>query len=447
MMREKVCVVLNEREPPKRKAAEALEAKLLAAGITVSRVEIDEHIVAVLHERSPKILVIDYLIGDYSTGLDILSSFSDTDESIRPDFIFLTDEPSVHVAVEAMRAGALNYFELDHPQSVKNTAELIIETLGTEQPEAIHRKAVQVTLSDLIAHAPATLQTVQQARSLAAQHTPITVVYGPEGSGLSTFASALAHEFGGESCWRELNLRTFDAPMSEFFGLGGQRTHSLRLGCDLSAIVSFSEEDDGELLDLITDRHEQLWPSSEQSENDSYLIICTTCEATKQSWERLTGAAVLEIPSLAARREDVSALIQRFVLEAEQLISKKVKPFDADVIAWMATLDWPGEVRELWSVVLETAVARTFRNDDTREIIEQAKVAWEEQRVETDESIQVDPFVAASMLERCGHRYRIAAARLGCSVKKLQQIIRSGMTNGSALNGSAYDQEGIHEEH
>ena len=71
-MREDVCIVLNEREPSKSKAAEALQAQLQSRGITSSRPVIDRNIEEILVTRMPQVLLLDYLIGDYSTGLDIM---------------------------------------------------------------------------------------------------------------------------------------------------------------------------------------------------------------------------------------------------------------------------------------------------------------------------------------------------------------------------------------
>ena len=131
-MRERVCIVLNERESTKEKAANSLEEKLREADITASRIEIDKHIVDVICERYPEVLVLDYLIGDYSTGLDIQAAVNAKkvgEHVSKPKIVFLTDEPSVPVAVEALKNGAVEYIELDNPQAVQNTARVVAELL------------------------------------------------------------------------------------------------------------------------------------------------------------------------------------------------------------------------------------------------------------------------------------------------------------------------------
>ncbi|RIL08412.1 MAG: hypothetical protein DCC75_09015, partial [Proteobacteria bacterium] len=71
-MREPVTIVLNEREANKARAAEVLQRTLQDLGITASRLEIDEHIEDTILKKAPRVLVLDYLLGDYSTGLDVL---------------------------------------------------------------------------------------------------------------------------------------------------------------------------------------------------------------------------------------------------------------------------------------------------------------------------------------------------------------------------------------
>ena len=88
-MREKVCLVLNEREPAKAKAAALLETHLNHLGISVARLAVNAGIAKAILARPPQIVVIDYLLGDYSTGLDVMASVRAGAGEQTPSFVFL----------------------------------------------------------------------------------------------------------------------------------------------------------------------------------------------------------------------------------------------------------------------------------------------------------------------------------------------------------------------
>lgn len=65
---------------------------------------------------------------------------------------------------------------------------------------------------------------------------------------------------------------------------------------------------------------------------------------------RLTDGAIVEIPSLAARREDIPLLV-RGLLEELRREDGAAAPFSEGAIATCVEADWPGELRQLRGVV------------------------------------------------------------------------------------------------
>jgi two-component system response regulator AtoC len=55
----------------------------------------------------------------------------------------------------------------------------------------------------------------------------------------------------------------------------------------------------------------------------------------------------LSLPSLAERREDIPALAEYFRAEFEKEFAIKSAPFGEDILAYLQSLDWKGNVREL----------------------------------------------------------------------------------------------------
>jgi two-component system, NtrC family, nitrogen regulation response regulator GlnG len=423
MMREEVCIVLNEREPAKARAAETLQAKLRELNITASRPKIDGHIQALLHNRSPRVLVLDYLIGDYTTGLDIMASFAAKEP--RPQIVFLTDEPSIPVAVEAMRSGAIDYLELDHPRAIHNAACSVAEALKRHPAPPPAAAKARLGLDELVANSRAGVNMLEQARALALKPVPLMLLHGRRGAGATALAQAIAAQKLKHGYCTTLDLRIFDEELASFFGLDGKCARGLTLGKDLALIIDRLEEDEGGLLQLLARHLPRIRDGGAGDPRRSFIIACTDCAATAAAWRDLAGAEVLAIPSLELRREDIPALTRRFLCEAEEFLGKAIKAFDPDVMTWLCGLDWPEEIKQLRAVVIESAVRATFSREKIMDLIETARELWRLQSAAPPGEARLDAYAAAAALEACGHNYRIAAARLGCTAAQLRGVLRT----------------------
>ncbi len=416
-MREQVCIVLNEREPTKAKAAEALVAQLKSSSITASRIPVTEQLPQILKQRQARLVVLDYLLGDYSTGLDILSHLQALDEERRPKVVFLTDEPSIQVAVDALRGGALHYVELDDPQAILKVAREIESVFRGDVTPPLPAMSLPA-IDDLILSSPAGRALEAQMRAAAARQLPIICVTGQAGSGLSTIAHTLltlSPQFGYA---RTISLRTFDGSLLSVAGISPSYP-ALRLGNGLSLIVEYAEEEDGSLLQHVAREKTSLW--NREAEPNSTLIIVSSDESLVQAWHRQTGAEIIRVPTLTDRADDMAALVQRFVRKAEEYGDKRVKPFPPDAIAWLAKQAWPGQLRELESVVIDTALGG-FAEDALLSNLEARMKLWEDS-AKLAGSEPLNPLTAAAVLEDYNFSYQSAAARLGCSVRQLHAVL------------------------
>ena len=416
-MQEKVCIVLNERESSKAKVAEGLSSRLKELGITSSRVSVDENIVKILLQKKPRVLILDYLLGDYSTGLDVLSAFHKFEPSARPRVIFLTDEPSVPVAVEAMRGGALNYIEIDHPQALSQTVREVLKILESLPAARVPEPKKQLKLDDLVVHSKISHQLVSRARVLLKSCAPIILVQGPCGSGRTTLLSALHAERSPYSQLASIDLRFYEQA-EEYEDSAIRR--ALRPNCSL--LIKNIEDDDGTVLNEIAGLASQVWPNAHAKQANSYLYITSSDQALSAAWTKRLGAELLQLSSLKQRQDEIALLVQRFVREAQELSELRIKPFDASICEWLAALDWPGETRQLRNCCLHAAIDVALNETDLKESIEQQRSCWEQEQ--NYQAQALDPYNAAVTLESTNYSYRIAAARLGCSVRALREGLR-----------------------
>lgn len=425
-MLETVGIVLNERESTKKKAAQLLEEELRALNITTSRIEIDSEIENTILETKPRILVLDYLLGDYSTGLDILNKLQVLKPEETPQTIFLTDEPSVSVAVEAMRLGAIHYVELNNPRAIPTVVNAVKTRVFAPPTRNLPGRTTQSSLSDLIAHADSSRKLIQQATAIAHSRCPITVVTGAEGTGKLTLAHAILKERSQCGYIQDIDFSTHDLPLDALLHQQQSTRTDLLLGSNLSLVVRNGQDEDGCFLDAVSSKKNTIWPNADCSELSSFLIVCTSDPDIADAWARLAAAEILVVPALAEnRRDDIAPLSHLFTAQTGELLKTKPKSLEPQLISWLSEQDWPYNIKQLKSVITNGLLAANAGTEPIETLLKNFYSLWNEQNAERKTDLLITPLTAVKALELSGFRYHIAAARLGCSPMKLRHIIQS----------------------
>jgi DNA-binding NtrC family response regulator len=418
-MREDVCIVLNEREPAKARAAVALKERLSAISITSSQLTTDQRIADIVLERLPRIIVTDYLLGDFSTGLDLLHALQEVQSERRPRVIFLTDEPSAQVAVEALKLGALDFLELDNPQALPKLVALIEANL-TKKPKRDARERVALSLADLSFYSPKSKDLLLAARTQIQKKLPLLLIHGSSGVGSYTLARALTKEVLHTAVLIDLaTALNSDQALKNWEMLREQA---------ITLIVRHADHDQGScaeyILRCLGDRH---------ISHALQVIVCATSSVGTKLWrtlakDHLSSALqpeVLILPGLEERPADITPLVQRFITEARELSGEKVKPFTTETLEWMTTLSWPGQVTQLRSVSIDAAVQSLIEDSPANDLITRAKDRWEESQELFATPSEIELHQAATIFELSGRNYQHAAARLGMTPLALRTLLRS----------------------
>jgi len=417
-MREEICIVLNEREPTKAKVAELLELRFKNSGLTVSRLPVDEHTNAVLRERAPVCLVLDYLLGDYTTGLDILATLATLPESTRPKVYFLTDEPSIRVAVEALHLGAEDYLEIDNPQAIGIVAGKIESEIARRRATRPATRAPMVTLDELVAVSPPMQTCLRDIRNAVTRRCPALILTGEAGVGLTVLARCTALASPDPAAWSYSDLATFLHPPADLPGIECDYRGGIRPVPGHTLIIDNVEADDGEVLAALGES------LSTDTAHRGSLIVATTEQKTATAYARLLGGETIIVPPLRERRPDVSGLVQRFVREAEALIGRRIPPFDSRVIAEITASEWVGNVKQLRTVVLTTAIDVVLGDERSVDTILAERYAESIDDLQANgPSTELNPLAVAAVLEANGFHERRAAARLGCTLAQLRSAL------------------------
>lgn len=397
-MREKVTIVLNEREPRKAEAARLLAQRLTESGITVSRLAIDSRLIDKLESRRSRVVVLDYLMANLTTGLDLLAQLRQG--SHPPRVFFLTDEPSVKVAVDAVRLGAANYHELDNPGSIDALCREIREAIGSlasSQPRTPRRFR---ELAELTAEAASSRTVIRQARGALAAGTSLWTIHGGPGSGKSSLAQALLGEAGLGGGAVELDLRTYPGKLSDIVE---------QLSRAEALLIENAEEDDGAVA-------RAAWEAASRAARRPMIIACTGCARTARAWRALRAERI-DLPVLSERAQDIQPLVRGFTSEAQEIIGRRIKPFEAETISWLARQDYPFGLRQLRGSVIECAAEPSDRAAALAECMRRWRIEAESALPGSDP----DPLEAARALELAGGDARAAAAQLGCGIWSLRR--------------------------
>jgi len=411
-MREQVTIVLNEREPTKAGIASALEEQLLARGISASRITSGlDRLERTLATRASQVIVLDYVLGDHTSGIEILKFLSGRASFERPQIIFLTDEPSVGVVVSAMKNGAYDYIEIDAPHALQRAVAAIEKALGQSRTVA-PLPLTRLSLHEIIGVAPVSLALHNHLVTHAKRQTRLVVVSGPKGSGRSTLARALAEELHRQSaCFvEEHDLRCSTLRAEALLN------RPQKLSTPFVLLLDHLDQDDGSII--------AAYQRLSSAHRPEHLIGISADPLIALAWQRQLDAAIVNAPALRQREDDIAPLAQRFIQKALDYCRAKlsVRPVipSASAITRLRSHPWEGNIAQLHSAVIDAVIQSSTRDESFENVIAQhlanAHTFVEEMPV-------LSPLVAALTLERFDYNRRLAAAVLGCSLQQLSQVL------------------------
>lgn len=399
-MREEVTIILNEREPAKSKMAGELLAALLAKNITASRIPPSSKTLELIKARKPRIIVTDYLLEDLGTGFDILEMCKALADA--PSVIFLTDEPSVAVAVSALKAGAQHYLEIQNPGALD---VIVDEVARTKAPTGVAPAAV-MGFENLLSPSAARRAVHENLQLMTAGSTPPYILLGgPYGSGKRTIARALVKSL--KIPWQEWDVRTSLHDISTLI------EPALR---GLGAVLISGIEEDPEGIAAVM----HLLPRAKLP-----VILSTTAPELHSTFHKVDKRLVVKLPSLRDMSVEISAFAEFFGQQASTLLphtrsARKVPTLSASHIAALQRLTWTGELTQLRDVVHHVLLQAELPLSD--DAIVEAHTLW----ATTHEgcTLELPPkLTVARALHSCNHNERIACAMLGISRVQLRQIV------------------------
>ncbi|MFZ4534996.1 nitrogen regulation protein NR(I) [Propionivibrio sp.] len=314
----------------------------------------------------PQVLVSDIRMPGES-GLELLKQVKERFPSL--PVIIMTAYSDLDSAVAAFQGGAFEY--LPKPFDVDQALELIRRAID----ESLHQVGASTEVGlvpEILGQAPA-MQEVFRAIGRLSQSTATVMITGESGSGKELVARAVhRHSLRSDKPFIAINTAAIpkDLLESELFG----HERGAFTGAAAQRRGRFEQAEGGTLfLDEIGDMPSELQTRLLRvlSDGNYYRVgghspikaNVRIIAATHQNLEARVKEGLfredlfhrlnvirVRLPSLRERREDIPILARHFLQKSAQDLGVEAKRFSDAALRHLATLDFPGNVRQLENI-------------------------------------------------------------------------------------------------
>ena len=314
-------------------------------------------------EEPPAVLVSDIRMPGTS-GLELLDAVKQRYPQL--PVIIMTAYSDLDSAVSAFQGGAFEYlpkpFDVDQAIAlIRRALEQAVRQNGAEEPAA--------GAPEILGQAPAMQEVFRAIGRLALSHATVLIT-GESGSGKELVARAL-HRHSPRSANAFIAINTAAIPRdlleSELFGhergsfTGAQEKRRGRFEqaeggtLFLDEIGDMPMELQTRLLRVLSDGH-YYRVGGQQPIKANVRVIAATHQALEQRvkdglfredlFHRLNVIRI-RLPSIRERREDIPLLTRHFLAKSARELGVEPKRLAESTLAYLASLDFPGNVRQL----------------------------------------------------------------------------------------------------
>ncbi|MGE0394292.1 MAG: sigma-54-dependent transcriptional regulator [Vicinamibacterales bacterium] len=329
-----------------------------------------------LGRRTFDVLVADNLMPGL-TGLelvrDVVRSLPEAD---RPQVLLMTAHATVESAIEAMKAGALEYlqkpFEVDELRALVRHA-LEHQRLRSERQYLIAERNEDFNHYGIVGRSLGMQEVIRRAERVADTKSTVLIT-GETGTGKEMVARAIHHR----SLQREMPLIKVNCAAipetlleSELFGhvrgafTGATATKKGKFALAdggtifLDEIGTLAPTLQAKLLRVLQEREFEPLGAERSQKVDVRVIAATNRDLRKMVadgtfqedlYYRL-NVIPIEIPPLRDRRDDIPALVEHFVDKHKHRAGRAVTGVNIDAVTALQQYAWPGNVRELENTI------------------------------------------------------------------------------------------------
>lgn len=333
--------------------------------------------VEAVRRTTPRLVLLDMNFSRFTTGdegLTLLRQF----RLIIPDVpvILMTAWGSIDLAVEGMRAGAFDF--ITKPWDNRRLLARITTALDMSCAEREASAAAYFDRSMIIGESPALRSVLDTVARVAGTSAPVLIT-GESGTGKELIAEAIHRNSPRRSKpFVKVNLGGLSQSLfeSEMFGhVKGAFTDAVadRTGrfeaadggtIFLDEIGELDTVCQVKLLRVLQEQRFERLGSSVTRSVDVRVVCATNADLTSMVAARTfredlyyrINLVGVELPPLRARGADIALLARHFAAEAARRHGMAEPRLMPDAAAYLASLSWPGNIRQLKNMVERTII-------------------------------------------------------------------------------------------
>jgi two-component system nitrogen regulation response regulator NtrX len=305
------------------------------------------------------VCILDVHLPDGVSGLDLISELRKRDETV--GCIVMTGDVSAEMATAAYTSGAEEYVEKpiedwDHFETLVARAIQRRRKDRQEPPAPPPSDGIRVALRQRIAGTSKAMDAVRRALATVAGNDDVLLVSGPEGVG-KTHVADMLHQMEGRSGPFEVVDASHIGVLDALFGAPGRRgaIERARNGTVvLAGLESVPESAVARIKGALAGRRS----------GTRFVLEATSAEGAVGELASVAGA-VIPVPSLAERPEDVPHLVYTFLKDVNQREGLGINRVPPEILVNLRNRAWPTNLRGLRGVVEQVAL---FSPGDTLDI-------------------------------------------------------------------------------
>ncbi len=343
------------------------------AGIHVIEAATGMEGIQCVERYQPDVALVDIFLPEIN-GLELFRKLRAIDRKL--PIIFITADTSSETTIQAMQLGAFDY--ISKPLNLPQLKSLVLSAAEARRlmdlPVALPLDGKDDLGEKFIGRSPAMVEVFKAIGRVAAKNVTV-LIRGESGCGKELVARAIVqHSARREQPFVAVNCAAIPDQLleSELFGhekgsfTGAERR---RIGkfeqCDggtifLDEVGDMTPLIQGKVLRLLQEQRFQRVGGNEELQTNVRIIAATNRnleemvakgEFREDLFYRLNGFTI-NLPPLRERREDIRPLLEYFLRRARSEMEKyDIQGIAPQVLATLCSYEWPGNVRQLQSVV------------------------------------------------------------------------------------------------
>jgi DNA-binding NtrC family response regulator len=437
-------ILIVDDEPQQRGI---LNTILTEEGHEVYEAGSGEEALHIVKEKSPPLILTDLKMPGMS-GVELLDNLMSLKLKKAPTVLIMTAFGTIDSAVDAIKKGAFDY--LTKPLDKDSLLLKVRQAIEREEllRENLNLKDVlyeKFNIEGIIGKSDKMLRAIETLKKVSPTNATVLIL-GESGTGKELIARSLHYNSPRKDrSFTAINCASIPENLleSELFGYEpGAFT-----GANMRKKGLIELTDGGTLfLDEIGDM-----PMSLQSKllrvlqdgevrrvggKDSFTVNIRTVAATHQELETLIESnefredlyyrlkvVTINLPPLRERKEDIPALAESFLRKYNEEFGKRIKVIEQKPMKAMMDYHWPGNIRQLQSVVERAVImcdSENVRYEDIRDELSLKRDSGTQDVDIPDEGIDLDELERGLMkkaMEKSGNVAAKAARLLGMSYK------------------------------